>query len=100
MVNLQFHDQKQLLDYLNEQNDMLSTKKFILLSTGYHGQKLYESAADQIEKNPKIKAVLIYCEKINLNVIWSSKHSKTNHVYTLNTNTRGLANSIQYVRTS
>ena len=94
---MQFSNQQELLDYLKEQNDILSTKKFILLTSGWSGQELFEKNNETLEQNPKIKAVLIYCDKINLNSIWTSKYPKTNNVFTLNTNTRSLYNSVQHI---
>ena len=37
MVNMYFDNQEELLKFLKEQKEELSTKKFILLSSGYHG---------------------------------------------------------------
>ena len=98
VLNIEFDNQEKLLEYLKEQDEELSTKKFILLSTGEPCQKLYEKASEKIEKNHKIKAVLIYCSKINLNTIWTSKHDKTNHIYTLSNNPIDLSHNIEQVR--
>ena len=83
---------------MKEQDKILSTKKFILVTSGNNGQNLFQTSASTIEQDQNIKAVLIYCDQIKTNVMWASQFKKTNHVYTLNATLEDLAYSVEFVR--
>ena len=92
-VDKQINTNDQLLSFIAKEKEALSSRKYLLVASGFDGQNLFRNTKIDLER--MVFRSLIYCNKRELNMFWTKMYNLTKHVSCVCISVKELAYNLE-----